>query len=410
MMFIVAADHTARGMVGLGDDPLAMADRRAMLDGLLTALEHPRVDGVLASADIMEDLVAPRSARRPGRGRHDEPGRVERCPLGARRPVHRLRHAAPDRRATSTPASCCCASTTTIRAPCRRSTPCARAVQAAQRSPHDRNGRADPVHQGWARPGGVGPRRAQARAGRRHQRRPRWIERLHMAEDPGDGGHRHGGGDDDPARCCSSAARRGRTRRLTFATWERAIARADRARARGRPGLALSAGRRRGGGGRAGRRASCSGGPGSRRLVTDLRLAPPAGSLATAMTLVALTAERRRLDVLRAAGGRARGGEHARSVGDGVERAVVLPRRYGTSTVEVDGAAIRARRSRRRVQPGDRLGVPAARTATVRSPRRAAARWPSPRAALRAALRGCATAPPGTSRSRCAAPARRRAR
>ena len=44
-------------MVGLGDDPLAMADRRSMLDRLLTALEHPRVDGVLASADIMEDLV-----------------------------------------------------------------------------------------------------------------------------------------------------------------------------------------------------------------------------------------------------------------------------------------------------------------------------------------------------------------
>lgn len=57
MLFIVAADHTARGMVGLGDDPRAMADRRSMLDRLLTALAHPRVDGVLASADIMDDLV-----------------------------------------------------------------------------------------------------------------------------------------------------------------------------------------------------------------------------------------------------------------------------------------------------------------------------------------------------------------
>ena len=47
MLFIVAADHTARAMVGLYDDPLAMADRRSMLDRLLTALEHPRVDGVL---------------------------------------------------------------------------------------------------------------------------------------------------------------------------------------------------------------------------------------------------------------------------------------------------------------------------------------------------------------------------
>jgi hypothetical protein len=57
MLFIVAADHTARGMVGVGDDPLAMADRRMMLERLLTALEHPRVDGVLASADVMDDLV-----------------------------------------------------------------------------------------------------------------------------------------------------------------------------------------------------------------------------------------------------------------------------------------------------------------------------------------------------------------
>jgi hypothetical protein len=57
MMFIVAADHTARGMVALGSDARAMANRRSMIDRLLTALENPRVDGVLASADIMDDLV-----------------------------------------------------------------------------------------------------------------------------------------------------------------------------------------------------------------------------------------------------------------------------------------------------------------------------------------------------------------
>src|SRR5262245_58476487 len=56
-MFIVAADHTARGMVGVAHDRYAMADRRTMLDRLLLALEHPRVDGVLASADIMDDLA-----------------------------------------------------------------------------------------------------------------------------------------------------------------------------------------------------------------------------------------------------------------------------------------------------------------------------------------------------------------
>jgi len=57
MTLIVAADHTARGMVGVGADRYAMADRRSLLDRLLEALEHPRVDGVLASADIMDDLV-----------------------------------------------------------------------------------------------------------------------------------------------------------------------------------------------------------------------------------------------------------------------------------------------------------------------------------------------------------------
>lgn len=57
MLFIVAADHTARGMIGVPGAPRAMADRRAMLDRLLVALAHPRVDGVLASADIMDDLL-----------------------------------------------------------------------------------------------------------------------------------------------------------------------------------------------------------------------------------------------------------------------------------------------------------------------------------------------------------------
>lgn len=56
-MFIVAADHTARGMLGVGDRPRAMIDRRSMLERLLTALEHPRVDGVLGSADVLDDLV-----------------------------------------------------------------------------------------------------------------------------------------------------------------------------------------------------------------------------------------------------------------------------------------------------------------------------------------------------------------
>ena len=56
-LFIVAADHSARGMLGVPGEPFAMADRRRTLESLLIALAAPGVDGVLASADIMEDLA-----------------------------------------------------------------------------------------------------------------------------------------------------------------------------------------------------------------------------------------------------------------------------------------------------------------------------------------------------------------
>lgn len=42
-LFIVAADHTARGMLGVGDDQFAMADRRKLLDALMVALENPKL-------------------------------------------------------------------------------------------------------------------------------------------------------------------------------------------------------------------------------------------------------------------------------------------------------------------------------------------------------------------------------
>ncbi len=56
-LFIVAADHTARGMLGVGTEPFVMADRRRMLESLLVALAHPGVDGVLGSADVVEELA-----------------------------------------------------------------------------------------------------------------------------------------------------------------------------------------------------------------------------------------------------------------------------------------------------------------------------------------------------------------
>ncbi|MGN6610546.1 MAG: Cgl0159 family (beta/alpha)8-fold protein [Angustibacter sp.] len=56
-LVILAADHTARGMVAADTDPLAAADRRGLLSRLLTGLQNPRVDGVMASADILEELA-----------------------------------------------------------------------------------------------------------------------------------------------------------------------------------------------------------------------------------------------------------------------------------------------------------------------------------------------------------------
>jgi hypothetical protein len=56
-LFVVAADHTARGMLGVPGEPFALADRRRTLEALLCALDSDAVDGVLASADIMEDLA-----------------------------------------------------------------------------------------------------------------------------------------------------------------------------------------------------------------------------------------------------------------------------------------------------------------------------------------------------------------
>lgn len=55
--FIVAADHPARGAISVGTNPTAMADRLDLLDRLQIALANPAVDGVLASPDILDDLL-----------------------------------------------------------------------------------------------------------------------------------------------------------------------------------------------------------------------------------------------------------------------------------------------------------------------------------------------------------------
>jgi hypothetical protein len=56
-LVIVAADHPARGSLGVGDQRLAMADRSDLLERLCAALRRPGVTGVLGTADILEDLL-----------------------------------------------------------------------------------------------------------------------------------------------------------------------------------------------------------------------------------------------------------------------------------------------------------------------------------------------------------------
>lgn len=56
-MLLLAADHTSRGKLAIGSDPLAAAGRHSLLDRLVSGLANPGVDGVLGSADVLEELA-----------------------------------------------------------------------------------------------------------------------------------------------------------------------------------------------------------------------------------------------------------------------------------------------------------------------------------------------------------------
>ena len=56
-MMIIACDHPARGALSAAGRATAMASRTDLLDRLVTALTRPGVDGLLATADIAEDLL-----------------------------------------------------------------------------------------------------------------------------------------------------------------------------------------------------------------------------------------------------------------------------------------------------------------------------------------------------------------
>jgi DhnA family fructose-bisphosphate aldolase class Ia len=65
---ILAADHPARRVTRVGDDPLRMADRREYLARILRVMMCDGVDGLLATMDILEDLLLLHDLMREGGG------------------------------------------------------------------------------------------------------------------------------------------------------------------------------------------------------------------------------------------------------------------------------------------------------------------------------------------------------
>lgn len=55
---LLAADHPARNVTKVGDNPLAMADRRDYLSRIVRVLINDQVDGIMATMDLLEDLLS----------------------------------------------------------------------------------------------------------------------------------------------------------------------------------------------------------------------------------------------------------------------------------------------------------------------------------------------------------------
>lgn len=55
-LVILAADHPARNVTGVGDDPIAMGNRWELLGRILRVVTAPDADGVMTTPDIMEEL------------------------------------------------------------------------------------------------------------------------------------------------------------------------------------------------------------------------------------------------------------------------------------------------------------------------------------------------------------------
>src|SRR5437764_11720077 len=67
-LVLVAIDHPARGVTEIRGDKLAMGDRWQFLTRARRVLEDPELDGVLASTDVLDDLLVLSHLEREQRG------------------------------------------------------------------------------------------------------------------------------------------------------------------------------------------------------------------------------------------------------------------------------------------------------------------------------------------------------
>jgi hypothetical protein len=56
-LMLLAADHPARMVLRAGTDPMAMGNRWLLLARVLRVLTAPECDGVMATPDVIEDLL-----------------------------------------------------------------------------------------------------------------------------------------------------------------------------------------------------------------------------------------------------------------------------------------------------------------------------------------------------------------
>ena len=56
-LVLLAADHPARMLTAVGDNPIAMGDRHQYLGRILRIITSPGIDGIIATTDVIEDML-----------------------------------------------------------------------------------------------------------------------------------------------------------------------------------------------------------------------------------------------------------------------------------------------------------------------------------------------------------------